>query len=79
MEVDRRSVEIALDQLRPSFYMEGGDIRLLEIHPGGVVEVALSGACHGCGMSLMHIKMGVEQYLRQMVPGVTEVITPDFN
>jgi len=54
--------------------MEGGDIRLLDISEEGVVEVALSGACHGCGMSLMHIKMGVERWLMQMVPGVKEVI-----
>lgn len=78
MEIDRRSVEIALDQIRPSFMMEGGDIRLIEIHDDGVIEVALSGACHGCGMSLMHVKMGVERWLREMVPGVTEVVASEF-
>lgn len=74
MDIDRRSVELALEEIRPSFMMEGGDIRLLDISEEGVVEVALSGACHGCGMSLMHIKMGVERWLMQMVPGVKEVI-----
>ena len=77
MSIDRRSVEIALDQLRPSFNIEGGDIRLIDVQEEGIVKVSLSGACHGCGMATMHIKMGVEQYLRENVPGVTEVITTD--
>lgn len=75
--IDRRSVEIALEQLRFSFNVEGGDIRLLEVRDDGVVEVALSGACHGCGLSLLHIKQGVEHYLRSMVPGVREVVAVD--
>ena len=77
-QVDRKSVEIALEQLRPSFLMEGGDIALVEVHPDGVVEVSLSGACHGCAMSVHHLKVGVEQYLKEMVPGVTEVIANEF-
>ena len=77
-EVDRKSVEIALEQLRPSFNLEGGDIHLIDVHPDGVVEVSLSGACHGCAMSLMHLKNGVEQYLKQMVPGVTEMIVNEL-
>ncbi len=74
-ELDRRSVEIALEQLRPSFNIEGGDIQLIDVREDGTVEVSLSGACHGCSMSVMHLKMGVEQYLKQMVPGVKEVVT----
>jgi len=77
-EVDRKSVEIALEQLRPSFLMEGGDIVLVDVSPDGVVEVRLGGACHGCEMSLMHLKMGVEQYLKQMVPGIKEVIADEM-
>ncbi len=77
-EVDRRSVEIALEDLRPSFKMEGGDIQLIDVREDGTVEVSLSGACHGCSMSLQHIKMGVEQHLKQMVPGVKEVIANEF-
>lgn len=78
MQIDRRSVELALEEIRPSFMMEGGDIRLLSISDDGVVEVALSGACHGCGMSTMHIKAGVERWLKEMVPGVSEVIAAEY-
>jgi len=78
MEIDLRSIELALEEIRPSFMMEGGDIRLIGVSEEGVVEVQLSGACHGCGMSMMHIKMGVERWLKQMVPGVTEVVASEF-
>jgi len=78
LEIDLRSIELALEEIRPSFMLEGGDIRLLGVSEEGVVEVALSGACHGCGMSMMHIKMGVERWLKQMVPGVTEVVASEF-
>ncbi|MFH0764997.1 MAG: NifU family protein [Calditrichota bacterium] len=76
--MDRKSVETAIDQLRPSFTLEGGDIHLLNVQDNGVVEVSLSGTCHGCAMSLAHLKMGVEMYLKQMVPGVTEVIANEM-
>lgn len=77
MSVDRKSIENAIDQLRPSFNIEGGDIQFIGVDEEGVVEVSLTGACHGCAMSVMHLKMGVEQYLKDMVPGVTEVVTTD--
>lgn len=73
MSIDRRSVELALDEIRPSFVYEGGDLRLMNITEDGIVEVALTGACHGCGMSLMHVKMGVERFLREVVPEVKAV------
>ena len=78
MPIDRRSVEIALEQIRFSFNMEGGDIHLLDVHDDGTVEVRLSGACHGCAMSLSHIKMGVENYLRQLVPEVRQVVAVEM-
>ena len=77
-KIDRKSVELALDEIRPAFYLEGGDIRLVDIHPDGTVEIALSGACKGCGFSLLHIKQGVEQYLRMMIPEIKEVVTTDM-
>ncbi len=77
MTLDKRSVEIAIAQLRSSFTSEGGDIHLVDVKEDGTVEVSLSGVCQDCEMSKMHLKMGVEQYLKQMVPGVREVITSE--
>jgi Fe-S cluster biogenesis protein NfuA len=36
--------------------------------------VKLSGACHGCPMSIQTLKGGVEMVIKQQVPEVTEVI-----
>ncbi len=74
MPLNRQSVQTVIDQLRSSFTVEGGDIQLLNVSEDGAVEVQLSGVCHGCAMSQMHLKMGVEQYLKQVVPGVKEVV-----
>lgn len=77
MTIDRTAVEEAIETLRSSFMIEGGDIQLVDVHEDGEVEVALKGACHGCAMSTMHLKMGVEQYLKATIPGITGVSTKD--
>jgi Fe-S cluster biogenesis protein NfuA len=41
----------------------------------GVVKVRLTGACGGCPMSQMTLKMGVEKVLKQQVPEVKSVET----
>ena len=41
---------------------------------GGVVEVALRGACVGCPSSTVTLKMGVEARLREQIPEVLSVI-----
>jgi Fe-S cluster biogenesis protein NfuA len=52
---------------------DGGDIELVDITEDGVVQVRLTGACGGCPMSQMTLKMGVEKVLKQEVPGVIRV------
>jgi Fe-S cluster biogenesis protein NfuA len=39
----------------------------------GVVRVRLTGACGGCPMSQMTLRMGVEKVLKQQVPEVKSV------
>lgn len=69
----KEQVQKALNDVRPSLQADGGDIELIDVTPEGVVKVKLKGACHGCPMSQMTIKRGVEQYLKKIVPGVTSV------
>jgi Fe-S cluster biogenesis protein NfuA len=66
-------VEKALEKIRPALQRDGGDIELVDIKEDGVVQVRLTGACGGCPMSQMTLKMGVEKTLKQEVPGVTRV------
>ena len=68
----RENVEKALEKIRPSLQADGGDIELVDIKDG-VVRVKLTGACGGCPMSQMTLKMGVERMLKQHVPEVKSV------
>jgi len=70
----RENVEKALDKIRPALRADGGDIELIDV-VDGVVKVRLTGACGGCPMSQMTLKMGVEKVLKQQVPEVKSVET----
>lgn len=69
----REKVESALNKVRPSLQADGGDVQLIGVDDQGVVKVRLTGACGGCPMSQMTLKMGIEKILKQNVPEVTRV------
>ncbi len=65
-------VEAALAKIRPMLERDGGSVELVDVQ-GTVVKVRLTGACHGCPMSQMTLKAGIERVVKQEVPEVTEV------
>lgn len=67
MRVDR-----ALDQIRPAIRMDGGEVELVDVEEG-VAKVRMMGACGGCPMSTMTLKMGIERAIRAQVPEVKSV------
>ncbi len=70
----REKVEAALEKVRPMLQRDGGDVELVELdEASGVVKVRLKGACHGCPMSQMTLKQGIERYLKSEVPEVSSV------
>ncbi len=71
----KEKVQKVIDQIRPSLQADGGDVELVDISADGVVKVRLTGACHGCPMSQMTLKMGIEKYLKKQIPEVKEVIS----
>jgi Fe-S cluster biogenesis protein NfuA len=68
------NVRKALDDVRPSLQADGGDVELVEVSDDGIVSVKLTGACGGCPMAQMTLKMGIESYLKKEVPEVTGVV-----
>ncbi len=64
----KEKVEAALNKIRPALQADGGDIELVDVSADGVVKVKLSGACGGCPMSEMTLKMGVERILKEEIP-----------
>ena len=71
----KEQVETALKKIRPSLNADGGDVKLVDVSDDGVVKVQLTGACSGCPMSQMTLKMGIERTLKQEVPEVKEVVS----
>jgi Fe-S cluster biogenesis protein NfuA len=69
----RDKVEAALAKIRPMLQRDGGSVELIDVE-GSIVKVRLTGACHGCPMSQMTLKSGIERIIKQEVPEVTEVV-----
>jgi Fe-S cluster biogenesis protein NfuA len=69
----KEKVEAALAKVRPNLQADGGDVELVEVTPEGVVKVKLTGACGGCPMAQMTLKMGIEKFLKKEVPEVKSV------
>jgi Fe-S cluster biogenesis protein NfuA len=69
----KEKVEKALDKIRPSLMADGGNVELVDVEDG-VVRVRLTGACGGCPMSQMTLKMGIERLLKQEIPEIKEVV-----
>ena len=62
----------ALEQLRPQLQADGGDIELVEVK-NGVAKVKMKGACAGCPMSTMTLRLGVERFLKKQIPEIARV------
>lgn len=69
----KEKIEKALNKIRPALMADGGNVELVDVEEG-VVKVRLTGACGGCPMSQMTLKMGIERHLKQEVPEVKEVV-----
>ncbi len=69
----KEKVESALQKVRPSLQADGGDVELVDVSEEGIVKVRLTGACGGCPMSQMTLKMGIERILKQNIPEVQSV------
>lgn len=73
--IDKAKVQEVLNMLRPYLQADGGDVELVDVTSEGVVQVRLQGACGSCPSSTYTLKMGIEEQLKQYVPGVVEVIS----
>ena len=68
----KEEVETALNKIRPALQADGGNVELVGLD-GNVVKVKLTGACGGCPMSQMTLKMGIEKILKEEIPSVEAV------
>lgn len=70
----KEKVQKAIDTIRPSLQADGGDVELVDVSEDGIVKVRLTGACHGCPMSQMTLKMGIEKMIKNQIPDIKEVV-----
>jgi Fe-S cluster biogenesis protein NfuA len=64
----------ALETVRPGLQVDGGDVAFDSFNPDtGTVNVQLQGACHGCPMAELTLKMYIEEELKAAVPEVQSV------
>ena len=66
-------VRAILEQIRPYLQQDGGDLEYVAFEDG-VVKLRLQGACSSCPSSLMTLKMGIENALKQQIAEVKEVV-----
>jgi len=72
-ETVNKILEMLDEYIRPAVEGDGGAINLKSFE-NGVVTVQLKGSCSGCPSSTLTLKAGIENLLKRMVPGVTEVV-----
>ncbi len=68
------TVKEALDLFRPQLQADGGDMEYICLDEQNRVHLRLTGACGSCPMALMTLKMGIERYLKDACPEITEVV-----
>lgn len=74
MKPDENLVKEALEMFRPQLQADGGDMEYCGIDDENRVHLRLTGHCGSCPMATMTIKMGIEQYLKDACPEVSEVV-----
>ncbi len=67
------SVKEAMQDVQAYARSHGGDIQLLSVNEEGDVKIKFRGTCVGCPMSAVTLKLGIEDRLRELVPGVRKV------
>ena len=60
-------------EIRPAVAQDGGD-GLLDRFEDGIAYLMMHGSCSGCPSSVMTLKMGIENRLRELIPEVQEVV-----
>ena len=69
------SVRDAMRDVQAYARSHGGQIDLVSVDEAGTVKVRFRGACAGCPMSSITLRLGIEERLRSLAPGVRDVVS----
>ena len=65
----RRTVEQAIEKVRPLLRSHGGDVELTDL-TDGVVQLKLQGSCHGCPSSAQTLRNAIEEAIFEFAPDI---------
>lgn len=68
-----QKIDRALDDVRPHLRVDGGDVEVVDYTDDKVVLVKWLGTCQSCNMSVMTMKAGLEQAIRNKLPEISGV------
>lgn len=67
-------LDACLDEMRPYVESHGGVLNLVEwVEEEGRLRLQLAGNCHGCPMSMVTMKLGIERIVQDRFPQVKVV------
>ncbi|MBI2637772.1 MAG: NifU family protein [Candidatus Sungbacteria bacterium] len=67
-----QQIEAVLSEVRPMLALHRGNVEFVKFEEG-TVFVRLLGTCHGCPLSQLTLKAGIEDLLKERVSGVQSV------
>lgn len=65
-------IEKVFEEIRPMLARHLGNIEFVK-YEDGVVYVKMLGTCHGCPLSELTLKGGIESLLKEKIPEIREV------
>ena len=79
-DVSKQIISILDEYIRPAVAADGGNIMFDSYIPDSkTVNVILQGACSGCPSSTVTLKNGIENMLKQLIPGqIEEVVVVNY-
>ncbi len=74
-DVSKQIIAILDEYIKPAVAADGGNILFQSYQPETkIVNVILQGACSGCPSSTITLKNGIENMLKQLIPGQIEEV-----
>ncbi len=73
LELTIENVEAVLKEVRHYLQIDGGDVEVLRIVGGEIVEVRLLGSCKTCPLSMVTLRAGIERALMNEIPSVRRI------
>jgi Fe-S cluster biogenesis protein NfuA len=74
-DISKEIVNILEEYVKPAVASDGGNIQFIAYNSDEKnVSVMLQGACSGCPSSTYTLKSGIENMLKEMLPGKVETV-----